>query len=119
MTSADITNRLNEITFNASLLKEMRAIAFVTKLIEEDWLKDEHKSKLKHLLMHAIRADEVLRHLSVASKFNTDWHFLLYLRDMGRESATRWLSDHFDSVGRESTVDLKSEFLELGSDHIG
>lgn len=117
-TSADILNRLNEITFNSSLLKEMRAIAFVTKLIEEDWLKDEHKGKLKHLLMHAIRADHDLRDLSVASKFNTDWHFLLYLRDMGRESAARWIEAHYDAIGEESTVDLRAEFLDTGSDHM-
>ncbi len=109
--SADILNRLNEITFNASLLKEMRAVAFVTKLIEEDWLKDEHKDKLKHVLVHSIRADGVLCDLSVASKFNTDWQFLLYLRDLGREIAEKWLDENFESIGQRSTVDLRAEFL--------
>ena len=117
--SADILNRLNEITFNASLLKEMRAIAFVTKLIEEDWLKKEHKAKLKHLLMHSIRADGVLCDLSVASKFNTDWHFLLYLRDLGREITGQWLEKHFSSIGNKSTVDVRAEFLDLGTAHAG
>ncbi len=116
--AADILNRLNEITFNSSLLKEMRAIAFVTKLIEEDWLKEEHKHKLKHLIMHSIRADGVLCDLSVASKFNTDWHFLLYLRDLGREEAGKWLDAHFESVGERSTVDLREEF-HLGTPHAG
>ena len=111
--SADIMNRLNEITFNASLLKEMRAVAFVTKLIEEDWLKDEYKSRLKHLLMHAIRAEDVLSDLSVASKFNTDWHFLLYLRDLGREEAGKWIKQNFVSIGKRSTIDLHAEFLDL------
>lgn len=110
-TSADILNRLNEITFNASLLKEMRAVAFVTKLIEEDWLKEEHKDKLKHVLIHSIRADGVLCDLSVASKFNTDWHFLLYLRDLGREIAGQWLDVNFESIGQKSTVDVRAEFL--------
>jgi NTE family protein len=45
-TAADIHNRLNEITFNSSLLRELRAIAFVTKMIEQGWLKDEYRSKL-------------------------------------------------------------------------
>ena len=118
-TSADIINRLNEITFNSSLLKEMRAVAFVTKLIEQDWLKDEHKGKLKHLLMHSIRADRELCDLSVASKFNTDWHFLLYLRDLGRTAADAWLQENFDSIGERSTVDLHAEFLDLGTEHAG
>jgi NTE family protein len=118
-TSADILNRLNEITFNASLLKEMRAIAFVTKLIEQDWIKEEHRGKLKHLLMHSIRADKELCDLSVASKFNTDWHFLLHLRDLGRKAADQWLEANFKSLGVRSTVDLRAEFLDLGVDHIG
>ncbi len=117
--SADILNRLNEITFNSSLLKEMRAIAFVTKLIEEEWIKEEHQHKLKHLIVHSIRADGVLCDLSVASKFNTDWHFLLYLRDLGRDIAGEWLQHNFDSIGRRSTVDVRAEFLDLGTAHAG
>ena len=117
--SADIMNRLNEITFNSSLLKEMRAIAFVTKLIEEDWLKEEHRGKLKHLIMHSIRAEGVLSDLSVASKFNTDWHFLLYLRDLGREEAGGWLKQNFASIGKRSTINLRAEFLDLGTHHAG
>jgi NTE family protein len=109
--SAEILNRLNEITFNASLFSEMRAVAFVTKLIEEDWLKAEFKNKLKHVLIHSIRADGVLCDLSVASKFNTDWHFLLYLRDLGREIAEQWLATNFASIGERSTVDLRTAFL--------
>ncbi len=118
-TAADIMNRLNEITFNASLLKEMRAIAFVTKLIEDDWLKKEYKGELKHLIMHSIRAEGVLSDLSVASKFNTDWKFLLYLRDLGRDEAGKWLKQNFKSIGKRSTIDVRSEFLELGTHHAG
>ncbi len=117
--SADIMNRLNEITFNASLLKEMRAIAFVTKLIEEDWLKAEHRGKLKHLIMHAIRVEGVLSDLSVASKFNTNWHFLLYLRDLGRDEAGKWLKQNFTSIGKKSTINVRAEFLDLGTQHAG
>ena len=117
--SADIMDRLNEITFNSSLLKEMRAIAFVTRLIEEDWLKEEHKGKLKHLIMHAIRAEGVLSDLSVASKLNTDWHFLLYLRDLGRDEADKWLKQNFASIGKQSTIDVGAEFLDLGTRHAG
>ena len=113
-TAADIMNRLNEITFNSSLIKELRAIAFVNKLIEEDWLKAKHKGKLKHVILHAIRSEGVLSDLSVASKFNTDWQFLLYLRDLGREEAGKWLKKNFASIGKRSTVDLHSDFLDSG-----
>ena len=69
--------------------------------------------------MHSIRADGVLCDLSVSSKFNTDWHFLLYLRDLGRDIAGKWLIDHYDSIGKQSTVDIRAEFLDLGVPHVG
>ena len=57
--AASIENRLNEITFNSSLLDELRAIAFVKKLITQNWLRDEYHDRLKNILIHAIRADKV------------------------------------------------------------
>ena len=110
-TAAEIQNRLNEVTFNSSLLRELRAIAFVTKLIEQGWLKDEYRDKLKRVLIHSILADEALSDLSVATKLNTDWRFLCDLRDRGRATAARWLEANFDHLGHHSTVDLQSEFL--------
>ncbi len=116
-TAPEIQNRLNEITFNSSLLRELRAIAFVTKLIEQDWLKDEHRDKLKHILVHSIRADEALADLTVASKFRTDWAFLCSLRDLGRAAAARWLERTYEHLGHHSTVDLKSEYLGAPTVH--
>lgn len=110
-TGPDIMNRINEISFNASLLNEMRAIAFVKKLIEHDMLKPAYKDKFKDVLVHSIRADKTMKEMSVASKFNTDWDFLTRLRDKGRETAKTWLDQHFDDVGSRDTVDLHSEFL--------
>jgi len=109
--AAEIQNRLNEITFNSSLLRELRAIAFVTKLIEQGWLRDEYRDKLKHVLMHSILADEALSDLSVATKLSTDWAFLCDLRDRGRAAAALWLEANFEHLGHHSTVDLRSEFL--------
>jgi len=117
--ASEIMDRLNEITFNSSLLKEMRAIAFITKLIEEDWLKDEYKSRLKHMLMHSIRADKILCDLKVSSKFNGDWNFLMDLHNRGRATAEAWLEANYDDIGNRSTVDLKKEFLDIGSEHAG
>ncbi|HLB14161.1 MAG TPA: patatin-like phospholipase family protein [Burkholderiales bacterium] len=120
-TASEIQNRLNEITFNSSLLRELRAIAFVTKLIEQDWLKDEYRNRLKHVLIHSIRADEALCDLTVASKFRTDWAFLCGLRDLGRAAAARWLERSFDHLGHHSTVDLRSEYLgetATGKEHV-
>lgn len=107
----DILNRINEISFNSSLLKEMRAIAFVKKLLEHDLLKDEYKKDFKDVLVHSIQADETMRELSVASKFNTDWAFLTYLRDQGRATMEAWLAENYDRIGKEDTVDLHCQFL--------
>ncbi len=115
-TAMDIENRLNEITFNASLLKELRAIAFVIKLLEEDWIKDEFRGQLKDVLVHSIRADEALKDLGVATKFVSDWEFLTDLRDRGRREAGRWLEENFEHIGRRSSVDLKTQFLQRGAD---
>jgi len=58
----------------------------------------------------------VLKDLSTASKLNTDWPFLLNLRDRGRAAAAQWLADNYDDVGKRQTVDLRSEFLNSGSE---
>lgn len=107
----EIMNRINEINFNSSLLKELRAVAFVKKLIEHDMLKDEHKKDFTDVLVHSIRADEVMTGLSVSSKFESDWYFLTGLRDKGRETMAAWLDENFADIGVRDTVDLHEEFL--------
>jgi NTE family protein len=77
----DIMNRINEISFNSSLMREMRAVAFVTGLLDEKKLEN---SGLKRMLVHAISADDVMRNLSAASKLNADWDFLTHLHEIGR-----------------------------------
>ncbi len=117
-TAHEIENRVNEITFNSTLLRELRAIAFVTKLIEQGWLKDEYRDKLKHVLIHSIRSDEAMCGLTVASKLNTDWTFLRDLRDRGRRAAAQWLEQNFEHLGHHSTVDLRSDYLEAPAVHL-
>lgn len=107
-TARDILNRVNEISFNSSLLREMRAIAFVTRLIDEGLVKD---GGLKRMFVHSIEAEECMAGLGFSSKLNPDWNFLVHLRDVGRQSAGRWIEAHFDKVGSESSVDVRAEFL--------
>ena len=110
-TAADIANRLNEITFNSSLIKELRSVYFVQKLLDDGWIKDEHRDKLKYVLIHSVRADNAMSDLSSASKMNSEWKFLTTLRDRGRALASEWLEHNFEHLGVRSTVDLKKEFL--------
>ncbi len=112
-TAPEILNRINEISFNSSLIDEMRAINFVTRLIEQDWLKDEHKDKVRHILVHSIRSDEAMEDLPVSSKFDVSWSFLTKLRDRGRVEAENWLKTNRDAIGNNSTVNFESQYLGL------
>ena len=112
----DIEDRVNEISFNSALIKELRAVAFVQKLIGDGWLKDEFRDQLKYVLIHSLRADDALADLSAASKLCTDWSFLQTLRDRGREAASVWLAAHFEDIGIRQTVDLRAQFLNSGSE---
>lgn len=106
-TSREILNRLNEITFNASLNKELRAIEFVSRLIETENLNAE---RYKRVRMHMIEADEELSKLSASSKLNAEWAFLIHLRDIGRLAAADWLAGNYEALGVRSTFDLTEHF---------
>jgi NTE family protein len=108
--AAHILNRINEISFNSSLMREMRAIAFVAKLIEAGGIVDKSKM-LKRVLVHSIEAESFMRDLGVSSKLNADWEFLTRLRDVGRERADQWLAANFDQLGVSSSVDIQEQYL--------
>lgn len=106
--SIDIIDRLSEITFNASLIGEMRAIAFVTRLLKEDRL---DPGRYKALRMHMVADDEGMAEFNASSKFNTDWAFLQTLHKLGHLAASRWLDQHRDQIGRSSSFDIEDFFL--------
>jgi NTE family protein len=107
-TARDIMNRINEISFNSSLMREMRAISFVTKLIDDGKLAGD---EAKRMMLHSIEADDVMRELGVASKLNADWEFLMHLHEIGRERAGQWIEATFDRLGRESSIDIRTKYL--------
>lgn len=108
----EIMNRANEITFNASLLAELRAIAFVKRLIGGGFLVDPSKARLRDIRVHSIKADTALEAYPAASKYDTRWRFLTELRDQGRAAGFAWLERCAKQVGERSTIDLKAEFLD-------
>lgn len=110
-TPGEIMDRLNEITFNAALSAELRAIAFVQKLLDDGLLREDARGRYRRMFVHAIAADGRLNDLSMASKFNTDWAFLSELRERGRKAADLWLAANLKFVGVQSSVDLRAEFL--------
>lgn len=107
-TAQEILNRINEISFNSSLMREMRAIAFVTDLIDQEQVQP---NSLKRMLIHSIEAETFMSSLSVSSKLNADWEFLTHLRDIGREAADTWLTHDFVKVNAESSIDIRARYL--------
>ena len=100
---AEIANRVNEITFNASLLAELRATDFVGRLIRSGVLKsDEYREER----LHRIGGAGELESFDAASKNDVSWPFLKHLRDLGRTDTKAWLRENFDSIGVASTLDI-------------
>jgi NTE family protein len=107
-TAPDILNRINEITFNASLIKEVKAIAILKDLIKVANLEDQ---RFQDALFHRINADEELKPLGVSSKLNTEWEFLQHLHDVGYRTTSTWLDQNYDDLGKRSTLDYESVYL--------
>jgi len=110
-----IADRVNEISFNAALASEMRAIHFVQRLLAEHRVDPAHYRSLR---LHAIADDAALEPLHASSKLNTDLGLLQRLQRLGRDAADRWLRAHRRDLGRRSTLDVAAGFLapRAGSD---
>ena len=104
----DIMDRLSEVTFNASLVGEMRAIAFVSRLMREGRL---DPGRYKDLRLHMIADDDGLATLGAASKLDTSRAFLERLFELGRQASQRWLGVHGADVGVRATLDIERSFL--------
>ncbi len=91
-TGRDIVNRLNEITFNSALLKELRVIS-------------EQQRNGADIRLHRIGADEELACFSPSAKLNVEWAYLKHLRSRGHALGQAFLEDHGQNIGKTSTFD--------------
>ena len=107
-TARAILDRMNTLSFNSSLMREMRAIDFVSRLIDDEKLE---RDRYKRLNIHTIDAEDALRRLGVSSKINADPAFLAWLFELGRERCAHFLDAHLDKIGVESSTDLDATFL--------
>lgn len=104
----EIVNRLNEITFNSSLLAELRAIEFVTRLIDQGRLPHgAGPGFYRRVNVHRIALGN--NGLDADSKLNNDFDFFQMMQRAGRRAARKFLDAHFDDIGVRSSLDLKSE----------
>jgi NTE family protein len=108
-TAPEIADRVNEITFNASLIKELRSIAFLWELIHQEGVAREGYRDVR---LHRIHATDTMREMGVSTKLNAEWDFLTYLRDVGRKVTEDWLTTHFDEIGVKSSFDIGFVFAE-------
>ena len=108
----EIANRINEISFNGSLLKELRAIDFVHRLLENGHLPE---GSYRYVRVHMIAAETELLRLGASSKLNAEWRFLRHLFRIGRRAADAWLAEHLDAVGLCGSVDLRMMFDGVSS----
>jgi NTE family protein len=108
--ASEIMNRINEITFNSSLIGEYRAIEFVARLIDQGRLpRGTRPDEYRRINVHRIVLDRFGTHFDAFSKLSTDYDFFEMLRVSGRRAARRFLDAHFDDIGVKGTVDLRAE----------
>ncbi|MDA7424315.1 patatin-like phospholipase family protein [Thalassococcus lentus] len=106
-TPAEIRNRINEISFNASLLRELRAIDFVQRLLDEGAIQEGTRKRLR---IHMIADDALMNDLSVATKTVPVPSLLLQLKQAGRRAAGDFLRDHKSDLGTRQSADLRAMF---------
>ena len=110
MSSSEIMNRINEITFNSSLIAEYRAIDFVARLIDQGKLpRGTGPGEYRRINVHRIVLDRFGTHFDSFSRLSTDYDFFDMLHVNGKRAARRFLDAHFDDIGVKSTVDLRAE----------
>ena len=107
-TAQAILDRINTLSFNSSLMREMRAINFVNRLVDGGF---DDGGRLKKMLIHCIDAEEELSSLGVSSKLNVGRDFLEWLFELGRSRADAFICEHFDTIGKDSSTSIEQRFL--------
>ncbi|WP_018387286.1 patatin-like phospholipase family protein [Ancylobacter sp. FA202] len=101
-TASEILNRLNEVSFNAVLLKELRMIALLRQVADPGNCEGAQWARMR---IHLVR-NSIMDTLGYSSKLNAEWEFLSLLRDEGRKAADAFLEADGGNIGKRSSVDL-------------
>jgi len=112
----EIMARVNEITFNSSLLAELRAIEFVNRQIEQGRLPHgTGPNEYRQIRVHRIVLEGLGERFSSASKLRNDWESFELLRKLGQRATRRFLDAHYADIGVKSSIDLEAEvYAERG-----
>jgi NTE family protein len=112
-TAPAILDRLNEITFNASVVLEINAIEAVNHVLAElDAKALPYDGRYKPVRLHAIRDDKFLEELGFVSKNSVSWDLLSRLHDAGYQTANNWVAKHLGEVGTRSSFDVKRDLTD-------
>ena len=114
-TAHEIMNRVNEISFNASLISELRSVDFVRRMLAEGRL---DPARYRALNLHIIDLQSGAAAFDAATKLNAEPSFLEHLFQIGRTAAGAWLEKNFDAIGERSTVDIRRMFLGDGYEQL-
>lgn len=102
-TIEEIKDRVNELSFNSSLILELKMLQFKQKLIEKGITLE---GELRPIRLHNISSDLHLGELNLSSKLNTSWDFLMNLKEMGYKACDAWLKENFEKIGKETTFTI-------------
>ncbi len=108
-TARGIVDRMNSISFNATMMREMRTIAFVTQMLEQHRLTG--RSHLRRIYFHMMQAEKEMSAYGASSKFNCHRDFIEILFQLGSRTAEEWLEQNYDRLGNESSIDLQKLFF--------
>jgi NTE family protein len=111
-TSSEITTRINEISFNAALLRELRNIDFVNRLLDRGLLPE---GSMKRNNVHSVSDDRLMNMLGIVTKMTISRTLLLQLKDAGRAAMDRFLAEKRQLLGKRSSVDLRAMFSSEGA----
>jgi NTE family protein len=106
---SEIMDRVNELTFNASLLAQMRAIDLVNRFIEHGYLPAQ---RYRTVRLHRIDGGEALEAYPASSKSTADDKLINALFELGQECGQRWLKKHYDDVGIKSSINISKDYLD-------
>jgi NTE family protein len=105
----DILDRVNEISFNSSALKELKMLALLRRVAGGAGGEVANWARMR---MHVVRND-IMVDLGASSKLNAEWAFLEMLRDEGRKAAERFLEAHGEAIGKRSTLDFDAMLADV------
>ncbi|MBE9608000.1 patatin-like phospholipase family protein [Chitinilyticum piscinae] len=107
-TATAIFDRINGLSFNSSLMREMRVVNFINGLVRKGF---DDGGKLKEAYIHTIDAEETMNKLGAASQANLDRSYITRLFELGRNKAEAFIQQHYAKVGVVSSVDIEDKFL--------